>query len=320
MPSVPSVASARVAGAPQRAVDVEGLRRLRRRQRQWDRKAVSFVAPALLILVVFVLYPTLYALGISFTNASGFNVPELVGLDNYVRIFTSADTLRAIGNTLWYVVLYMPATIACALAVAMLLNRSDLVMRGMMRTVIFVPFIISMAVAALAWGFIVDPHIGILPYWLSRVGIHVPDLLSSPTWAMPTVVLVAVWKNFGYFMVIFLAGLQNVPRELYEAASIDGAGSWRRFLSVTLPGLRPTMTYVVVLVANGAFQAFDQIYIMTKGGPMRTTETVVYRVYSEGFTNFKMGEASALSFILMGLTLVVGVAQLVVSRRQERDM
>ncbi|MDU0348746.1 sugar ABC transporter permease [Actinomyces sp. MRS3W] len=269
---------------------------------------------------MFVLVPTFYALWLSFTDASGFNTPQLIGLDNYITAFTDPDSLGAIGHTILYAALYLPSVIIAALAVAILLNRSDLVARGAMRTIIFVPFIISMAVAALAWGFILDPELGILPYWLSKIGLHIPDLLNSTTWAMPTVVFVAVWKNFGYFMVIFLAGLQNVPRELYEAASIDGAGTWKKFTSVTLPGLRPTMTYVVVLAANGAFQAFDQIYIMTKGGPLRSTETVVYRVYTEGFMNFRLGEASALSFVLMALTLLVGIGQLIISRRQEKDL
>jgi multiple sugar transport system permease protein len=294
--------------------------RERARRRRTDLRALGFLAPGLFILAVFVFYPTFYALWISLTDASGFNSPTFIGLENYLGVFTDSDALRAILNTLKYAVLYGPAVIVVALGVAILLNRSDLLWRSGIRTVIFLPFIISMAVAALAWGFILDPNIGILPYWASRIGLPIPRLLESVTWAMPTVAFVAIWKNFGYFMVIFLAGLQNIPRELYEAASIDGAGAWRRFTSVTLPGLRPTMTYIVVLAANGAFQAFDQIYIMTMGGPFRSTETLVYRVYTEGFSNFELGTAAALSFVLLAITLVVGVIQLIVSARQEKDL
>lgn len=295
----------------------KGSRRMRRRQ---DLLGYLFSAPALIILAVFVFYPALYALVISFTDSSGLNQPKFVGWENYVRAFTEEDSLRALLNTFVYAVSYAPLVILVALALALLLNRNDLWLRSLMRTVIFVPFIISMAVAALGWSFLIDARTGLLPYWLSLIGIDLPDILASPTWAMPAVVFVAVWKNFGYFMVIFLAGLQNIPRELYEAAEIDGANAWRRLWAVTLPGLRPTMTYVIILAANGAFQAFDQIYVMTGGGPLRSTETVVYRVYIEGFANFRQGYAAALSFILMAVTMVIGVIQLSISRRQERDL
>ncbi|HEY0188675.1 MAG TPA: sugar ABC transporter permease [Cellulomonas sp.] len=303
---------------------VEGPSRRAGRSRLARRRnlvGAGFLLPGLAILGVFVFYPTIYALIISFTDSSGLNSPSFVGLENYITAFTDADSQNAIVNTVVYAVFYAPLVIVVALAMALLLNRKDLPMRGTMRTIIFVPFIISMAVAALAWGFLLDQNTGLLPYWISKLtGLDMPDVLSSTTWAMPTVILVAVWKNFGYFMVIFIAGLQGVSRELYEAAHLDGANAWRRFTSVTLPGLRPTMTYIVILAANGAFQAFDQIYVMTGGGPLRSTETIVYRVYSEGFGNFRQGYASALSFILMAITMVIGLTQLVISKRQEKDL
>lgn len=283
--------------------------------------ALGFMVPGVLILAVFVFYPTFYALAVSFTNSSGLNDPELVGFANYARVITDADTRGAIVNTLVYAVAYAPMVIVVALAMAMLLNRDDIPLRGLFRTMIFLPFIISMAVAALAWSFLLDANTGLIPYWVNQVlGVHMPDVLNDATWAMPTVILVAVWKNFGYFMVIFIAGLQGVAPELYEAAQIDGANAWRRFWAVTIPGLRSTMTYIVILAATGAFQAFDQIYVMTHGGPERSTETIVYRVYTEGFTNFRQGYASSLSFVLMAITMVVGVIQLTINRRQERDL
>lgn len=294
-----------------------GSKKIRRRR---DLFGALFSAPALVILGIFVFYPTFYALAISFTDASGFNAPTFIGLENYVTALTDRDSLNAIVNTVVYAVFYAPLVIIVALALALLLNRSDVLLRSMMRTVIFVPFIISMAVAALSWSFILDARTGLLPYWFSRIGIELPDILASTTLALPAVIFVAVWKNFGYFMVIFIAGLQGIPRDLYEAAEIDGASPWRRLLAVTLPGLRPTMAYIVILAANGAFQAFDQIYVMTGGGPLRSTETIVYRVYIEGFANFRQGYAAALSFILMVITMVIGAIQLVVSRRQEKDL
>uniref|UniRef100_UPI00196AAFAE carbohydrate ABC transporter permease n=1 Tax=Cellulomonas endophytica TaxID=2494735 RepID=UPI00196AAFAE len=298
--------------------------RRRRGNPQARRRALAglgFLLPGLVILLVWVFYPTFYALAISFTDSSGLNTPEFIGLANYERIISDPDTRGAVVNTLVYAVAYAPLVIVVAMAMALLLNRKDLPMRGFIRTVVFVPFIISMAVAALAWSFLLDANTGLVPYWFSQVfGRSMPDLLNDPTWAMPTVILVAVWKNFGYFMVIFIAGLQGIAAELYEAAHLDGANAWRRFWNVTVPGLRPTMTYVIILAANGAFQAFDQIYIMTGGGPERSTETIVYRVYTEGFTNFRQGYASSLSFVLMAITMVVGIIQLSINRRQEKDL
>jgi multiple sugar transport system permease protein len=294
-----------------------GSKRLRRRR---DLVGFLFSGPALVILGIFVFYPTFYALVMSFTNASGFNTPSFIGLANYEKAFTDVDSLNAIWHTVVYAVVYAPLVIVVALALAILLNQTGLFLRSALRTTIFVPFIISMAVAALSFGFILNAQTGILPYWVSKLGIQLPDILNSSTWALPAVIFVAVWKNFGYFMVIFIGGLQTISGDLYEAAEIDGANAWRRFVSVTLPGLRPTMTYVVILAANGAFQAFDQIYVMTGGGPLRSTETIVYRVYNEGFKNFRQGYASALSFILMAITMVIGVIQLIISRRQEKDL
>jgi multiple sugar transport system permease protein len=294
-----------------------GSKRLRRRR---DLVGYLFSGPALVILGVFVFFPAFYALYMSFTDASGFNEPSFVGLDNYITAFTNADSLNAIWNTVLYAIVYAPLVIIVALALAILLNRTDLFLRSFLRTTIFLPFIISMAVAALAYSFILDARTGILAYWVSIFGFTLPDILNSSTWALPAVIWVAVWKNFGYFMIIFIGGLQTIPRDLYEAAEIDGANAWRRFLSVTLPGLRPTMAYVVILAANGAFQAFDQIYVMTGGGPLRSTETIVYRVYIDGFQNFRQGFASALSFILMAITMVIGLIQLRISRKQEKDL
>ncbi|MFI2102464.1 carbohydrate ABC transporter permease [Isoptericola sp. NPDC019693] len=285
------------------------------------RAGIAFLLPALVILAIWVFYPTFYALWISFTDSTGLNQPEFIGLDNYARIFTDADTRGAIVNTLVYAVAFTPLVIATAIAMALLLNRKDLVMRGFFRTVVFLPFIISMAVAALSFSFLLDASTGLLPYWFQQVfGRTMPDLLNSTTWAMPTVIFVAVWKTFGYFMVIFIAGLQGIPAEQHEAAHLDGAGAWGRFWHVTLPGLRPTLTYVIILAANFGFQAFDQIYIMTGGGPERSTETIVYRVYTEGFASFKQGYASSLSFVLMAITMIVGVIQLTINKRQERDI
>ncbi|WP_418969050.1 carbohydrate ABC transporter permease [Alloscardovia omnicolens] len=279
----------------------------------------SFTIPAVIVIGAFVFYPAFYALYMSFTNATGFNKPRFIGFANYISLFQNQDALHALLNTALYTFLYMPILIIVALGIAMLLNRDDFPLRGFFRAAIFVPFVISMSVAAMAWQFILDPNLGFLPYWLSKIGFHMGDILGSTTFALPTVTAIGVWKNFGYFMVIFLAGLQGVSRELYEAAELDGCGPWRKFISVTIPGLRSTMTYIIIMALIQSFQAFDQIYIMTSGGPDHMTETVVYRIYTEGFRNFHLGPASALSYVLLIFTFIVGVIQLLINNKHEKE-
>lgn len=295
-------------------------RELRRNDRRRVLSAASFLGPALLIIVAFVFVPAISALLTSFTNASGFGVPSWIGLDNYVRALTTPSVLRALLNTVLYAAMYAPGVIIIGLCAALLLNRSDIPFRAAFRTAIFLPFVISMAVASLAWGFLLDPNLGLVPYWLGQIGIRMDDLFADPLTALPAVTAVAVWKSFGYFMVIFLAGLQGIPRHLYEAARLDGAGAWRTFRAVTLPGLSGTMTFVVIFALIGAFQAFDQIYIMTQGGPDHATETIVYRIYTDGFRDFKLGFASALSYLLLTITLILGLFQLRAGAKREKDL
>ncbi|SED52334.1 carbohydrate ABC transporter permease [Ruania alba] len=298
----------------------DNSRQIAARERGRTLSATAFLAPALAVIIAFVFVPAFSALRLSFTDASGFGEESWIGLDNYVTVFTDPATLRAIWNTMLYAVMYGPLVIAVGLAAALLLNRKDVPLRGFFRTVIFLPFVISMAVASLAWAFLLDPNLGLIPYWLGGLGISMGDIFASTTWALPAVTAVAIWKNFGYFMVIFLAGLQGIPRYLYEAAILDGAGAWRQFLAVTVPGLRATMTFVIVFAIIGAFQAFDQIYIMTQGGPDRATETIVYRIYTDGFRDFRMGFASALSYVLLAITLALGLIQLRIGTKREKDL
>lgn len=293
---------------------------LRRADARRAGRAALFLGPALLIILGFVFVPAIQALITSFTDASGFGSPSWVGLQNYVDALSSPTALRALLNTVLYAAMYAPGVILVGLGAALLLNRDDLPLRGLFRTAIFLPFVISMAVASIAWSFLLDPNLGLVTYWLSLIGVHVGNIFGTATTALPAVTAVAVWKNFGYFMVIFLAGLQNVPRHLYEAARLDGAGRWRTLLAVTLPGLRSTMTFVVILALIGAFQAFDQIYIMTQGGPDHTTETLVYRIYTDGFRDFRLGFASALSYLLLIVTLVLGLVQLRINARHEEEL
>lgn len=296
-----------------------GGRPARRRSGRRNLTAFGFLFPALTILVVFVAWPMFSALRLSFTDASGFGDETFVGLDNYLRVFQDPAILKAVGNTALYAVLFTPTAVVVALALALLLNNPRLPFRGLFRTALFLPFIVSLAVAALAWSYLIDPQVGLLYYWLSKGGIELGNVLQDPHLAMPAVAFVAVWKSFGFYMVIFLAGLQDVPASLYEAAKVDGAGPWKRFVNVTLPMLSNTMAFVMIFALIAALQAFDQIYVMTKGGPYGSTQTIVMEIYESGFRNLELGFASALSYVLLFATLVLSLVQFAFFGRREDD-
>ncbi len=280
---------------------------------------IGFLIPALTILGLFVFWPMLSALRLSFTDASGFGREEYVGFDNYLRVFTDPQILGAMGNTVLYTVLFTPIAVVVALSLAMALNSPSLPLRGVFRTWLFLPFIVSLAVAAFAWQYLLDPQVGLINYWLQTFGIRIGNVLQDPVLAMPTVVLVAVWKNFAFYMIVFLAGLQEIPGSLYEAASIDGAGPWSRFKNVTLPLLNNTTGFVLIIATIAALQAFDQIYVLTGGGPYRSTQTVVMQIYQSGFKDLELGFASALSYVLLIATLILSLVQFAITARGEKE-
>ncbi|WP_417555129.1 carbohydrate ABC transporter permease [Microbacterium sp.] len=281
--------------------------------------AALFLLPALIILIAFVGWPMLSALRLSFTDASGFGIETWVGLDNYVTVFTDPRILSTLGVTALYTILFTPTALISALLLALLLGNRHLIGRGFFRTALFLPFVVSLAVAAFAWTYLLDPQVGLLNYWLRAVGLQLGNVLQDPTLAMPTVVLVAIWKSFGFYMVIFIAGLQEIPESLYEAAKIDGAGAWRRFTNVTLPQLSNTLAFVVTFAMIAALQAFDQIYVMTGGGPYRSTQTVVMEIYQEGFKKLDLGGATALSYVLLIATLILSLVQFGFFGRREKE-
>lgn len=288
-------------------------------QRRRNLTALAFLSPALVILGAFVAWPMLSALRLSFTDASGFGRVEFVGLDNYLTVFTDSDVLDAMLNTLWYTVLFTPVAVVVALILAIALNHPRLPFRGFFRTALFLPFVVSLAVAALAWSYLIDPQVGLLNHWLSGAGIRLGNVLEDPVLAMPAVALVAVWKNFGFYLVIFLAGLQDIPGSLYEAARVDGAGPWTRFTNITLPLLSNTLAFVLIFAMIAALQAFDQIYVMTGGGPYGHTQTIVMEIYQSGFRRLEIGFASALSYVLLAVTLLLSIVQFVFFGRREKD-
>lgn len=290
-------------------------------RRRWrvspqSRAAWLFMAPSIVVLAVFVAYPMGRALYLSFTDYDVLNPAQWVGLDNYSELFGDEAFRNALRNTIFYAAVTTPLSVALALALAILLNQR-FPGRTLARTAIFIPVVISLAIVSFAWTFLLDPDIGWLSYWLEKIGIDSGQgWLRNPDFAMPAVILVGIWKNVGFYMVIYLAGLQSIPQQLYEAATIDGASGWRQFRHVTWPLLANETMLVFILCAIATLQAFDHIYVMTSGGPFFRTETLVLLVYRLGFSEFSFGYAAAISWVLVGLILMLSLVQLFYFRRR----
>lgn len=265
------------------------------------------MGPSLVVLAVFLVYPMVQALRVSFEDFSVFQ-SRWIGLENYRTLIHDHAFWNALGNTLVYAGITTPLSVGLALGFALLLNRK-MAGRDFFRASIFLPVITSLAIAAIAWRFLIDPEIGLVPYWLAKLGITTKGL-GDPTWAMVWVIVVGVWKNVGFYAVMYLAGLQSIPRELYEAAAVDGAARWTRFRTMTWPLLMNTTMFVFVIAAIAALQAFDQIFVMTHGGPFFETETLVMLIYRLGFNEFKMGYAAAISWVLVLLVFMLSLAQI----------
>lgn len=275
------------------------------------------MGPSIVVLAVFVVYPMVQALWLSFTDYDVLTPARWVGLANYRELVADDAVRGALWNTLYYASVTTPVSVALALGCAVLLNR-QFVLRGLGRTAIFLPVVVGLAVVAIAWTFLLDPDIGLLAHWFGKVGISSGQgWLRDPSLAMPAVMIVGIWKNFGFYMVIYLAGLQSIPRDLYEAARLDGAAGWGQFRNVTWPLLANQTMLVLILCATATLQAFDQIYVMTRGGPFFRTETLVMLIYRQGFAEFRFGYAAAISWILVLLILVLSLLQLAYFKRRE---
>jgi len=271
-------------------------------------RAWAFLAPSFIHLLIFSIGPILFALWLSFHEWNLLDPARpFVGLDNYRELAGDADFWRAIRNTAVYV-LFVPVGMAVALALALFVNRRIPGVR-VMRTIFFLPYITSFVAISLVWRWMFQPDVGLFNNLLGRVGIPPQPWLSSPTSALPSLMLMSVWMYAGYMMVIFLAGLQNIPESLYESAKIDGAGPWRRFLHITLPMLRPTLLFILVTMVIFMFQVFTAVYVMTEGGPLHATDVVVYHVYRAAWEYLRMGYASAMAWVLFAIVFVITLIQ-----------
>ncbi|CDH47427.1 MAG: sugar ABC transporter permease [Candidatus Competibacteraceae bacterium] len=281
--------------------------------------AYAFLAPALLLIAVFFFLPVLAALLLSFTDFDIYALGDLnrlrfVGLQNYGQLLQSPLFWTALGNTFYFVAVGGPLSVAVSLSAALLVNSRLTRFPGFFRTVFFLPVVTTLVAVAVVWRYLYHPHYGLLNYGLSLFGVDPIGWLGDPDWAMPAIILMVVWKNFGFNMIIFIAGLQNIPISLYEAARIDGASAWRQFCHITLPLLRPTFLFVALMTLIGYFQVFAEPYVMTQGGPANRTLSVVLLMYEEGFRWWNIGYASAAAFVLFALILAVTGLQLKLQR------
>lgn len=271
--------------------------------------AYLFLAPGLLLFVVFRVYPLLEGLRLSFTNARlGRTTQAFVGLANYERLLDDTRFHVSLVNTVFYTVASTLPILAIPLLLAVALNRGAL--RTVLRGAFFFPFTLSVVTVGLTWLWLLDPVVGPLNYYLRGLGVPVRSWLADPTTAMWAIVVTTVWWLAGYYLVIYLAGLQDIPRDLYEAAALDGATAMRQFWAITLPLLRPVLLFVFVTHMIGSFQVFGQVFILTQGGPGDATRTVVQHLYETAFQNFfHFGSASAMAWVLFAIILVFSILQ-----------
>jgi multiple sugar transport system permease protein len=276
--------------------------------------AALFIAPSLIPMLAFTVGPMLASLGISFTNWSLLAPAHWVGLDNYRTLWSDAEFRSALGHTLVFIAGYLPLVLISGLGVALALNQR---IRGLalFRTIYFLPVVTSWVVVALIWKWLLNPQTGVVDYLLGLVGIQGPGWWVDPHWAMPSIILASAWKDIGFVMIILLAGLQAIPDDYYEAASLDGAGRFALFRYITLPLLSPALFFVVVISLINNFQVFDQVWVMTQGGPAGSTSVVMERIVKNAFSFGKMGYASAMSWVLFAIILTITLAQFRLQRR-----
>ena len=273
-----------------------------------------FLAPNIIGFLAFTAFPVAMSFALGFLEWDLLSPPKFAGLDNYSRLFTQDKLfLKVLWNTVYYTLGSVPLGFICSLGLALAMNQK---LRGIVffRTAFFVPVVSSGVAIAMLWIWLYHPYFGLLNGFLSLLSIRGPNWLTDPKWAMPAIIIMSVWKNVGYNMVIFLAGLQGIPQHLYEAAEIDGAGLGARFRYVTIPMLTLTMFFVIVMSVIGSFQVFEASLIMTNGGPADATRTLVLYIYNNAFQYFKMGYGAAMAWVMFAILFVATAVQMRLQR------
>lgn len=279
-----------------------------------------FVAPAFMAIIIFFFGPAFAALIISFTDFDIYALADLnnlrfVGFKNYYELLHTPLFWKALSNTFLFVFIGGPLSILASLGAALLLHSQAGRLNGFIRTIFFAPVVTSLVASAIVFKYLLHTKYGFLNFSLSKFGISPIDWLGDPKWAIPAIIIFVIWKNFGYNMVIFIAALQNVSHDLYDAAKIDGATKFQTFINVTLPSLGPSILMVSIMTMTGFFQLFAEPYVMTQGGPAEQTVTVLYMMYEQGFKWWNLGNASAVAFILFILMMIMTIVQTQIAKK-----
>ena len=283
--------------------------------------AYSFIMPNLIGFFVFTFVPIVFSLFLSFCEWDSGNPIKFVGLKNFIYMFTKDNSFRiSLLNTVYYTVVTVPVTLALSLFLAILMNK-PLKGRVFFRSVLFFPYVASLVAIAVVWMALFNPDRGPVNNVLMAIGIsNPPRWAASTTWAMPTIIGLTVWKGMGYYMIVYLAALQGVSRDLYEAASLDGANKWQQFINITWPCVTPTTFYILVLLMVSTFKSYDIMYITTQGGPGEATKVLAYHIYNQAFVSAKFGYASAVAMILLAIIVLVTLVQFRFEKKFTSDL
>ena len=285
------------------------------------RAIIGFIGPSIILLLIFMLIPIVVSLVISFTDFDVYAIynwgnASFIGFQNYVNLMQDPLFWRALLNTLYALVVAMPLTVILALSFAALINREATYFKNFFKVSFYLPSITNTVAIAIVWAWMLNPDYGLINWFLGLFGIQGPNWLGDPIWAMPSVIMLVVWKAVGYNIILFTAGLQNIPDYLYEAAELDGASRFQQFLHVTIPSLRPTIFFVTVMTIIGYLQLFEEPYMLTAGGPLNSTLSIVLYLYRQGFQFFKLGYASSIAFMLFLMIFALTYIQMS-ARRSE---
>lgn len=279
-------------------------------KRQENITGWCFILPTLIGFCIFTFGSIIYSFFISLTKWELLTPPEFIGIKNYIKIFQDKDFYQCMGNTFYFVITLVPIVLVLSMFLAILIDKKTKILTSVYRAALFIPCITSTVAVSMVWLWILNPDTGIINNVIMLLGVSSPPRwLESNTWAKPALVVMRVWQMCGYYMIMFLAGLQTIPQSLYEAAEVDGAGRWQKIRKITIPMLSNTIFVVMIMLVIEAFNIFEAIFVMTEGGPNGSTNTIMYYIYQQGFKFYNMGYASALAWVFFIIIFIITLIQ-----------